>query len=86
MTPSGIEPATFRLEAQCLNQLRHQQRVPVVFVIAFYIKLPRIRRKILMGHGTYPYGKTGHSVYKTKPINILPIMTITTATNLKMAN
>jgi hypothetical protein len=30
MTPLRIEPATFRLVAQCLNQLRHQQRARLV--------------------------------------------------------
>ena len=31
MTPSGIEPATFRFVVHWLNQLRHQQRAPRFF-------------------------------------------------------
>ena len=39
MTPSRIERVTFRLLAQCLNQLRHQQRAPQC--VAPYLKFRR---------------------------------------------
>jgi len=39
VTPLGIKPTTFWLVAQCLNQLRHQQRAPTVYKVATDIKL-----------------------------------------------
>jgi len=36
VTPSGIEPATVRLVAQCPNRLRHQQRAPILIKLQLY--------------------------------------------------
>ena len=70
MTPSGIEPATFRLVAQCLSQLRH--RVPSKMLSGGIILKQILKTRLDGAHciylvqETYPFLPFANTVLKRR--------------------
>ena len=59
-TPSRVEPEAFQLAAQCLNQLRHQQRAPLLTSIVKIMNSVPISVNILAATYVHVYHFVDH--------------------------